>query len=70
MEITQSETQAAWKEMPLSPMQRVLHNELLKKINEDRDHLEKCAPGELIAIQQRIQARRELLGMIHRNDKE
>ncbi len=70
VEITPLQTAEVWAQFPSSPAQRVFHNELVKKILEDRDQLEKCTPGEVMAIQQRILARRELLGFLHRNDKE
>ncbi len=70
MEVTDQLVREVWKQMPLSPFQRVIHNELIQKIQEDRERLEKCSLQELITIQQRIVARRELLGLIHRKDKE
>ncbi len=69
MEIKPEEERAVWAQMQLSPYQRVLHNQLVQKILEDRAKLETCKAEELISIQQRIVARRELLGIIHRNDK-
>jgi hypothetical protein len=69
MEIRPEEERAVWAQMQLSPYQRVIHNELVQKILEDRTKLENCKAEELVAIQQRNAARRELLGIIHRNDK-
>lgn len=69
IEVSSFEASEVWKYMPHSPVQAVIHNELVRKILEDRDHFEKCDPGEISGIQQRILARRELLGFIHRSDK-
>ncbi len=58
-----------WKHFPGSPTQALLHNELVAHINKDRSDLEVCSAESLLSIQERVRARRGLLGFIHRNDK-
>jgi hypothetical protein len=54
---------------PGSPMQAMLHNELVRQILVERDKLEACPPEQLAALQTSIRVRRELLGFLHRNDR-
>jgi hypothetical protein len=69
MEISPDDEKRVWGLMQNSPFQRVVHNELVDSIHRDLLELEKCELGDVPAIRMRMQARRELLGFLHRTDK-
>jgi len=43
----------------------LLHNELVRRIESDRRKLETAAPQDIVSIQQRILATRNLLHFVH-----
>lgn len=68
IKLSKQDVEQVWRSFPGSPQQSVLHNQLIGDIQEDRTKLEQCTSDELLFIQARLAARRELLGFIHRSD--
>lgn len=58
----------AWNRFQDSPMQRALHNTVVKKICEARLSLEEATPENVLTLQADIRALKLLFGIIHRND--
>lgn len=70
MEVAPGDEARAWEHFAnASPMQSVLHNELMAQIFTLRDKLESATTGEILALQADIRALKTLFGLIHRHDK-
>lgn len=65
-----NEESQVWATFPNSPAQRVLHNEFLKKLREERDKLDNIKPEDLKSQQEKIILLKSLIGILHRNDKQ
>lgn len=68
MEITPAEEARMWSYLPNHPLQSILHNELVKRINEDREKLETCGADALSDLQSNIRVRKTLLVFLHQKD--
>lgn len=62
------EAARVWEMLPGSPLQKVLHNELVSKILELRGSLEEAKPEQVLEIQAAIRAHKFLFGLIYRNN--
>lgn len=68
IEVHPSDAARAWEHFPGGPMQRILHNEMFKRLEEKRNRLEKSSEQELKVLQGEISELRQLLGLIHSKD--
>lgn len=69
LEVHPGDAAKAWELFPGSPMQRTLHNEVVRLATEARDKFETTKVEDLPRLQCEIAALRTLLGVIHRKDK-
>ncbi len=58
----------AWQQFPGSEIQKSLHNDLVKRIEQGRTALEGVSPEELARMQGELRAYRNLLTFIHSKD--
>ncbi len=69
VDLTESEVERGWADLSRSVfILPVIHNLLLNKIESYRSGLESASPGEVVQLQERIRAARELLHTIHEKD--
>jgi len=66
--LTKEEEARAWASWYTHPLRAAFHNDLVSKLELDRDALEECPPDKLCELQTRIRLRRQLLDYIHRKD--
>ena len=66
--LSEQEIEMAWRHLPGSIMQKVLHNELCALIQNSRDHLETAPLSRVAELQQHLIACRNLLAVLHRHD--
>ena len=64
----EAEIARGWEVMRKTPVQKLLHNELLRRIEEARSKLETAKPDAVSELQQVIRSRREMLAFIHSKD--
>lgn len=59
----------AWADFPKSPIQAVLHNELLRLLKAERESFVRVEKWEKIeVIKGRIEVLKKVLGVLHRHD--
>lgn len=66
--LSDHEIETAWRHLPGSITQKVLHNEIVALIQSDRNQLETATPQRVMELQQHLIACRSLLAVLHRRD--
>lgn len=62
------EEETVWDRLPGSPLQKVLHNAVVKRILEFRDSVEDAKIADVPELQAAIKAHKFLLGLLYRKN--
>jgi hypothetical protein len=62
------EEETVWDRLPGSPLQKVLHNEIVRKIFTLRDSIEDAKIAEVPELQAGLKAHKFLLGLLYRKN--